>query len=231
MDNKDSVEEERCEVEWDKLVCVKCGHGKDRFDGIVCRNWMPISFGRVFCGCKCVFPSVSSQEASDLVCQQATKGLWEGYCKKPLGHDGFCSPNPATRADSHRVEIGTAPEVREAGGMISRSEVVKECERFLDQLKGRVDERADGAFVALTRLTRNIRSLPTEAAAGSSGSAEDTPVDEVQRRMDAVVDAAVKWRQGDVADNWEAEADALEEAVDSLLELRTAPPADSVGGK
>lgn len=40
-------------------------------------------------------------------------------------------------------------------------------------------------------------------------------VDEVQRRMDAVVDAAVEWRQSD--DVW---SDALEAAVDSFLELR-----------
>lgn len=43
-------------------------------------------------------------------------------------------------------------------------------------------------------------------------------VDEVERRMDAVVDAAVEWRQSD--DVW---SDALEVAVDSLLELRDPP--------
>ena len=38
-------------------------------------------------------------------------------------------------------------------------EAAKECERFIDAVKGRQDVRADGAFVALTRLAKSIRSL------------------------------------------------------------------------
>lgn len=34
--------------------------------------------------------------SGETVCQQATKGLFEGYCVKPEGHDGFCSPEPNT---------------------------------------------------------------------------------------------------------------------------------------
>jgi len=37
--------------------------------------------------------------------------------------------------------------------------ITQECDRFLENLKGRQDERADGAFVAITRLTRNIRQI------------------------------------------------------------------------
>ena len=40
--------------------------------------------------------------------------------------------------------------------------------------------------------------------------------------MDAVVDAAVTWHQGG-GDNWQEEAEALETAIDSLLELRVLP--------
>lgn len=47
------------------------------------------------------------------------------------------------------------------------------------------------------------------------------PIDEVTRRMDAVVDAAVAWRQSD--DVWN---DDLERAVDSLLELRSPPESE-----
>jgi len=47
---------------------------------------------------------------------------------------------------------------------------------------------------------------------------DDEVYDEVQRRVDAVVDAAIKWRQSD--DVWD---DSLERAVDALLELREPP--------
>lgn len=46
-------------------------------------------------------------------------------------------------------------------------------------------------------------------------------VDEVQRRMDAVVDAAVEWHQSDGQQDWIGKADVLAQAIDSLLELRT----------
>jgi len=37
-------------------------------------------------------------------------------------------------------------------------QAAKECDRFLDNLGGHVTERADGAFVAITRLARNLRT-------------------------------------------------------------------------
>lgn len=57
----------------------------------------------------------------------------------------------------------------------------------------------------------------------------DTAVDEVQRRIDAVVEAAVEWKEG--ADSTEeifAASDRLEAAIDSLLELRDKPTTPSV---
>lgn len=54
-------------------------------------------------------------------------------------------------------------------------------------------------------------------------------VDEVQRRMDAVVDAAVEWHQsGREGDNtWLDKAEILGAAIDSLLELRDKPATES----
>ncbi len=53
-------------------------------------------------------------------------------------------------------------------------------------------------------------------------AATDALVDEVQRRMDQVVEAAVEWHQaGREGTDWFDKAEALGAAIDSLLELRT----------
>jgi hypothetical protein len=39
----------------------------------------------------------------------------------------------------------------------SIEEAASECDRFLEKLKGRDTDRADGAFVAITRLVKSIR--------------------------------------------------------------------------
>ena len=49
-------------------------------------------------------------------------------------------------------------------------------------------------------------------------------MDEVQQRMDAVVDAAVEWHQaGREGAEWFDKAEVLGAAIDSLLELRESP--------
>jgi hypothetical protein len=48
-------------------------------------------------------------------------------------------------------------------------------------------------------------------------------VDKVQRRMDAVVDAAVDYIQDEPDYDWEKRWDALEATVNALLELRNVP--------
>lgn len=54
-------------------------------------------------------------------------------------------------------------------------------------------------------------------------------VDEVQRRMDQVVEAAVEWHQaGREGAEWFEAAERLGAAIDSLLELRSAPVATAV---
>lgn len=40
-----------------------------------------------------------------------------------------------------------------------REACAAEADRFLEKLKGRGNERADGAFVAITRLVKSIRAV------------------------------------------------------------------------
>ena len=83
------------------------------------------------------------------------------------------------------------------------------------------DERGFGYEFALQRTAESdveyVR-VPSEA-------------DEVQQRMDAVVDAAVAWHQsgqeGD--DTWFDKGEELGKAIDALLELRA--PVDAEGNK
>jgi hypothetical protein len=55
--------------------------------------------------------------------------------------------------------------------------------------------------------------------ASSAVSGDDKLADEVQRRLVYVADAAVAWHQGG-GDDWARECDALEDAIERLLELR-----------
>lgn len=49
-------------------------------------------------------------------------------------------------------------------------------------------------------------------------------IDEVQRRMDQIVEAAVEWHQaGREGGEWLDKAEALAAAIESLLELRSKP--------
>ncbi len=66
-------------------------------------------------------------------------------------------------------------------------------------------------------LKWNTRSRPTVEAA----EIPDELVDEVQRRMDAVVNAAVEWHQ-DEGEEWSQKAEILGDAIEALLELREA---------
>lgn len=65
-----------------------------------------------------------------------------------------------------------------------------------------------------------MRVIPAAARVIAESTSEQL-VDEVQRRMDQVVEAAVAWHQSD--ENWAETADKLGAAIDSLLELRSAP--------
>ena len=74
----------------------------------------------------------------------------------------------------------------------------------------------------LSELTTAVEALSVrvQEIALDQVTAEVT-VDETERRMEAVVDAAVAWHQSD--DDWQETADTLGTAIDHLLELRAAP--------
>lgn len=77
------------------------------------------------------------------------------------------------------------------------------------------------SYDALTACADNIRDPTTQATNTASGTYQTEIYDEVQRRIDAVVDAAVEWHQS--GDEWVVPADKLSDAIDSLLELREKP--------
>lgn len=70
----------------------------------------------------------------------------------------------------------------------------------------------------IERLLAAVKELVIIAV---SNSEIDKLVDEVQRRMDAVVDAAVDWRQADTDEDYDAKCETICVTVDSLLELRS----------
>lgn len=86
----------------------------------------------------------------------------------------------------------------------------------------------DEAFPRQVRLT--FATEDDAHAYYSALIANDNVIDEVQRRVDAVVDAAVEWHQsGQEGDEtWFDKAEVLGTAVDALLALRDKPD-DSAG--
>lgn len=90
------------------------------------------------------------------------------------------------------------------------------CRMALQQMEFQYGQRKRGWDVAF--LMEQLRSATTTG---------DSVVDEVQQRMDAVVDAAVEWHVGHI--DWTGDADTLGTAIDSLLELRGKPETCSCG--
>jgi hypothetical protein len=70
------------------------------------------------------------------------------------------------------------------------------------------------------------------ATGAGKGAERDHLADDCQRRMDAVVEAAVEWHQsGQEGDNtWFDKSEVLSAAINSLLELRATTPAPSAAG-
>lgn len=102
--------------------------------------------------------------------------------------------------------------------------------------------RVDGKVFAATPSLPSVAPAGecfcgTELEAGICPNGHDpitTPalVDEAQRRMDQVVEAAVEWRQaGREGGEWFDKAEELSAAIDSLLELRSAPAVPVVVGE
>lgn len=95
------------------------------------------------------------------------------------------------------------------------------CERFRDLCRSalaiakRSGEKTN--WVAFTaQLERAFADFP---ATGSTSEQGDDLIDETQRRMDQVVEAAVEWHQSD--EDWFEKSEVLANAIDSLLELRS----------
>jgi hypothetical protein len=79
-------------------------------------------------------------------------------------------------------------------------------------------ESLRNGFTNITATKERVAAI-IQSELGAPDGVEARLTDEVSRRMDAVVDAAVEWRQGDET-NWQDKAEALENAIDALLELR-----------
>lgn len=89
------------------------------------------------------------------------------------------------------------------------------------------DNRGQWSFKSLSKDASKFnnaieRLAPSATAAPVQQS--DELADEVQRRMDQVVEAAVEWHQaGREGGEWFEAAESLGAAIDSLLELRSDP--------
>src|ERR1043165_2302760 len=93
---------------------------------------------------------------------------------------------------------------------------IEDAARLADEYARRLRSINNHAVAAgVEVLAKEIRELAPRITA----EAEDDLVDEVQRRMDQVVEAAVEWHQSD--DDWFERAEVLAHAIDSLLELRS----------
>jgi hypothetical protein len=87
--------------------------------------------------------------------------------------------------------------------------------------------KVDEAFACASAMRDWLRKLGKEEKRTLRDKIDDA-YDEVQKLMYEVVDAAVEWHKGG-GDNWEAEAERLEKAIEALLELREPPEAETVG--
>jgi hypothetical protein len=87
-------------------------------------------------------------------------------------------------------------------------------------------------MATIITLSMRKESIAVSANLANEEAAKGALVDEVQRRLDAVVDTAVAYIQNEPEHEWEARYDALEAAVGSLLELRGDPAAlAAIGSK
>jgi len=121
------------------LKCVKCGHSNINSKGECrqCIDWQKHV---------CDFPAPTSAPTS-----------------APTEQDIQRATAIASRyeSDIHEFLIRDIAAALQAERERTKEAAAKEGERFLESLKDRGDERRDGAFVAITRLVRNIRALET----------------------------------------------------------------------
>lgn len=89
-------------------------------------------------------------------------------------------------------------------------------------VKGETDHRVREFSKNMATTLRAAKLDDSRASVDGVVTVDDKLVDEVQHRMDQVVDAAVEWHQdGREGGEWMEAADKLANAIDSLLELRS----------
>lgn len=98
-------------------------------------------------------------------------------------------------------------------------------EQVWKQTELALDLMIEGYQTEVKCLREALKDARADSPRPAGGDAPESVVTEVQRRMDAVVDAAVEWHQSDA--DWMEKSDALETAIDSLLELRESPKPQS----
>lgn len=98
-------------------------------------------------------------------------------------------------------------------------EASKEIRQFFDPWLIDHDSVEEKVTAIILRALNGSEQSDTRTGEGEL----DAAVDEVQRRMDAVVDAAVEWHQSVGLDEHDKTYDMLGKAIDSLLELRGTP--------
>lgn len=149
------------------------------------------------------------------------------YCDEGTDED----PTPVHRCDQNKDTDTPEQTIRTGGEDLSIFEIMQ---RFRND--GSCEYVIQDALIAMARV--DPPAAPTECFCGTELEAGICPnghdpitappnalVDEVQHRMDQVVDAAVEWHQaGREGGEWFDAAEKLGAAIDSLLELRVSMP-------
>lgn len=109
------------------------------------------------------------------------------------------------------------------GPIYTQAELDAEWNRAIEAAAGVAETEAGKRCLKHQQSGKGVcgYEIANEIRAVASTPESDDVVDEVQRRMDAVVDAAVAHYQAD--ENWPETSEALDVAIRSLLELRSPP--------
>lgn len=214
----------------------------------LCKHSATTEAGRCrFCGCRCVFPSVPADPVAvapvptspDAVLEllpcpfdggKAARGMFSIWCET-------CGVETRSDSSATSEEIIAAWNTRNS---IASSRAVGDDWRKVASLRTAAGyllstlSHFDWPFIFsapnnggdqnVQRIRKAIRFLENSLAKFSAATSqvstgtEDERADEVQRRMDAVVDAAVEWHKSDA--DWFDRSEALGVAIDTLLELR-----------
>ena len=178
-----------------------------------------------------------STEAMELCpfCDAGAFISWDGDTDSPDDWSAVCDNTMKCGATiggmSTESDARTAWNTRPRTPSVSEATVddlQRELAFYFGAYHGTLNHRLDAAACMENECVR-IRNLLHSPAASTVAPVEqpDVLVDEVQHRMDQVVEAAVEWHQaGREGGEWMEKADALSDAIDSLLELRDSPQAN-----